>query len=407
MIVVIMDVKIPRDAERARLKNAGNWVLIYGRRKTGKTFYVKKFMKWDEYFFATREGSVMRNDETLTFSEFFPLFKSLLGEKAIVVDEFHRLPPLFLEYLHSTGGAKGRLTLVSSTLWLSKKLMESKSPLLGLFYNVPFPIIDERDILANLATVSEKKERVEAAVYLREPILIPHYEAPLRGFLPGYLADNKLALGGLVGEIFREEEKHLSDVYTGIMHAVASGKAVSSEISSYLFSRKLIPKDNPGLIQRYLENLVMMGIFEKEQVWGRKKFMYAHTSPLLDLYFYADEKYGLSERQVPDGFILAILDEKLPLHVERFVKALASKAYGLPSVNIDEPEIDFALTSFKRIKVVGEVKWGKVTAKDVTETEKKLAQFDAERLLVVPEKAGLPRSKLLTILEPADLLKRQ
>ncbi len=88
------------------------------------------------------------------------------------------------------------------------------------------------------------------------------------------------------------------------------------------------------------------------------------------------------------------------------MKALASKAYGLPAVNIDEPEIDFALASFKRIKVVGEVKWGKVTAKDVTETEKKLAQFDAERLLVVPEKAGLPRSKLLTVLEPADLLKR-
>lgn len=400
----IMKENIIRNTEAERMKNVGKWVFIYGRRKTGKSFYVKNFMKWDEYFFVTREGSIIRNNETLTFQEFFPLFKSLLGEKTIVLDEFHRLPPLFLDYLHSTG-AKGRLVVISSTLWLSQKLIANRSPILGLFYSIPFSIIDEKDIICGLSgIVKNKKELVEAAVYLREPILLQHYKPPLRGFLSRYLIDNKMALQGLVGEIFREEDRYLSNVYAGIMQAVASGKVVSTEISSYLFSHGLIQKDNPGLIQRYLETLVSIGIFEKEKVWNKKKFIYTHVSPLLDIYFYANEKYGLSERQVPEIFIKAVINEKLPIHVERFVKSLVSKIYGLPTVKIEEPEIDFALTTFKKISVVGEVKWKCPNAMELRKIEEKLGKFAEEKLLIVPEKIGI-ESKVLKIFEPWELLK--
>ncbi len=395
---------IERQAEVERFRSAGGWIFVYGRRKTGKTFYVKNFEKWDEYFFVTRDMSVIHNDEVLTFSEFFPLFKSLLGQKAIVVDEFHRLPPTFLDYLHSTG-TKGKLILISSTLWLSERLMKTKSPILGLFYNIPLSLIDERDILGKLK-IADKKELVEAAVYLREPILIPHYKPPLRRFISQYLIDNKMGLQGLISEIFYEEEKYLSDVYDGIMHAVASGKNVTSEISSYLFSHGLIPKDNPGLIQRYLESLVAIGIFEKKQVLYKKKFVYNHVSPLLDLYFYTDEKYGLLERQIPSNYVRAVVGEKLPFHVERFVESLASKTYGMVPVKIEEPEIDFALVSFKKVKVVGEVKWKKIGLGEVKAAEDKLSAFDAEKLLVVPDKRGL-KSSILKILEPAELLRQK
>ena len=394
---------IMRKHEEERFRNAGDWIFVYGRRKTGKTFYVKNYEKWDEYFFVARDGSLIYKDEHLTFNEFFTLFKSLLGQKSVVVDEFHRLPPVFLDYLHSSG-SKGKLTIISSTLWLSRELLENKSPILGLFYSVPVSIIDERDIISGLG-ITGKKEKIEAAVYLREPLLIPHYKPPLRGFLAKYIYDNKMGIEGLIGEIFYEEEKQLSAVYNGIMHAAASGKNTTSEMSSYLFSHGLIPKDNPSLIARYLKNLVEMGIFEKEKVMDKKKFVYAHISPLLDMFFYADEKYGLLETQVPLGHIEQVINQKLPFHVERFVKALAAKAYGMQTVKIEDPEIDFALVSFKRLKVVGEVKWGKVSAEDVREVEKKLGQYKgAERLLVVPDKTGL-KSDVLRIIEPADLLK--
>ena len=169
----------------------------------------------------------------LNFFEFFTLFKYLLGNKKIVVDEFHRLPKIFLDYLHSTG-QKGELTLVSSTLWLSRILLSEKSPLLGLFYEVPFTLIDERDMMESLVT-ADRKELVEAAVYLREPILLPLYAPPIREFLTSYLTTNKMTVLGLVGEIFHEEKRGLSRIYEGIMRAVASGKMTSTEISSFSF----------------------------------------------------------------------------------------------------------------------------------------------------------------------------
>jgi len=401
---IVMKNIIKRDKEDKKINNAGDWIFIYGRRKTGKTFYVKNFMEWDEYFFVAKDSSIIYKNENITFSEFFILFKSLINEKTVVVDEFHRLPPIFLDYLHSIG-TNGKLILISSTLWLSQKLLELKYPLIGLFYDVPFTIIDERDILTNLK-IKDKTELIEAAVYLREPILIQHYNSPMREFLTKYLIDNKMSIQGLVGEIFREEDKHLTKVYDGIMHAVASGKGISSEISSYIFSRGLIKKDNPGLIQGYLKNLVFMGILQKESVFNKKKFVYSHISPFMDLFFYADEKYGLSETQISERFISDIIDEKIPFHIEYFVKSLVSKIYGMVSVKIEEPEIDITLISFNKIKVVGEVKWKKITMGDVKRIEEKLSKFNAEKLLIVKDKRGL-KSDVLKIFEIKDLLNIQ
>jgi hypothetical protein len=63
-------------------------------------------------------------------------------------------------------------------------------------------------------------------------------------------------------------------VYEEILKAISDGKNTSTEISSYLFSRKLIPKDNPGLIQRYLEVLRDIGLIDKVEVFGSRKFKY-------------------------------------------------------------------------------------------------------------------------------------
>lgn len=388
-----------------KIKNAGNWIFVYGRRKTGKTYYIRNFTKWDEYFFVTREGSVIYKDETLTFDEFFILFKHLFhNNKKIIVDEFHRLPDIFLDYIHSISG-KGKIVLVSSTLWLSKKLLQEKSPILGLFYEMPFSIIDERDILINLKNrIKDKKEIAETAVYLREPILIPHYKHKMRRFISNYIIDNKMGISGLIGEIFREEERELTKVYEGILRAVSMGKNISSEISSTLFSRKLIKKDNPALIQGYLTSLINMGILKKENVWKKKKFSYKHISPLLDLFFYSDEKYGILEREVEPKFIEKVVDEKLPFHMEEFIKALASKTYGLAQIKIEEPETDLALMEFKKLRIIGEVKWKKITNKEVKEIENKLSWFDGKKLLIVPEKKRL-ESKELQIMEPLDFLK--
>ena len=148
MVIIIM-VIIERKEDKKRFRALGDWILVYGRRKTGKTFFIENFTQWDEFFYVRRDRSIFskKDMKTISYESFLELLKRGLEEgKRIVVDEFHRLPEDFLDFLHALG-RKGKLTLISSTLWISKKLLTQKSPILGLFSEFPLGLIDERDIL--------------------------------------------------------------------------------------------------------------------------------------------------------------------------------------------------------------------------------------------------------------------
>ncbi len=387
---------IQRPTEDTRFKKLGPWVYVYGRRKTGKTFFVKNFTDWDEYFFVRKDSSLFDKDEKeLTYEAFFELFKRLIENKKIVIDEVHRLPESFFDYLHSIG-VRGNLTVVSSTLWYSQKLLGQGSPLLGLFSPLCFNIIDEQDMLQSLHC--KGKERIEEAIYLREPWILPKFRGNVREFLPSFLREHKSVIKALIGEIFSEEERQLSLVYEGILRAVAGKKNISTEISSYLFSRKLIPKDNPGLIQRYLTVLKDIGLIEKLSVFGTRKFRYYHTSPIFDLHFYLEEKYAYTETDVPEAFIKDVVEAKLPFHVEKFFASLLSKKLGMKQVIVERPETDIALVKFDKVKFVGEVKWGSVKQSELDKVAKTLSLFKgAEKVMIVPNKGSLKSDlKLLT-----------
>ncbi len=376
---------IKRNKELQQFRSIKGWVWICGRRKTGKTFFVKNFTKYDEYFFVNRDQTILRNNKIISFDTFFELFKELIPNKKIVIDEFHRLPQQFFDYLHAS--KNGELVAISSTLWLSKKLLGKGSPLMGLFSLLIFGIADEKDVLNSLREL-DKKELVEAAVYLREPILAQGYRRGMRDYLSNFLFNNRLSLTEIIREIFNEEGRQISLVYEGILRAIASGKTNSGEISSHLFSRKLIKKDNPGLIQRYLDTLVRLGIIEKIPVFNKKRFIYQHTSPLFDLHFYLDEKYNYTDNDIPLRFIRNVVNEKLPFHVERFFENLLAKGLGLRKVAINEPEIDIALTDFKKLSLIAEVKWkNKVYGKDLRNLVDKFSRFNCKKLLIVMDKA--------------------
>lgn len=66
---------IHRRIELSRLEGEG-WKMLYGRRKTGKTFLVRNFLDYDEFFFVEREGMVrdLNEGSTMTYGEFMRLF---------------------------------------------------------------------------------------------------------------------------------------------------------------------------------------------------------------------------------------------------------------------------------------------------------------------------------------------
>ena len=374
------------------------WKMIYGRRKTGKTFLVQNFTDYDEFFFVGRDGTVYDriNGGTLTQGEFINLFPRLLKGGNVVVDEFHRLPGRFLDILHANAGT-GELTLITSTLWLARRtLLSSESPLLGIVRPVQVGLIDERELLVELSGEVSGRELIEASAYLREPLLVPIYKKPLREFLTDYLHSSGSMVKELIGEAFTEEERELTAIYEAVMKGVADGKETSTELSSLLFSRGLIEKDNPGVLQRYLSILTGMGILRKIPVIGRrrKKFVYRHASPLLDLHFYLEAKYAYTELETPREFIRKAVDEKIPRHIESFVESLLAKIYGLRPVRIENPEleIDIALEGFKKLELVGEVKWkNRIRREEVRRLEEKLGRFGCKKVLVLPSMEALEK----------------
>ena len=52
---------IPR-SEVEELRGPG-WILLFGRRKTGKSFMVRHMMDYDRYFFVTRGGAVIQSKD--------------------------------------------------------------------------------------------------------------------------------------------------------------------------------------------------------------------------------------------------------------------------------------------------------------------------------------------------------
>ena len=56
MLVIIMTIIIMTIIQRCELDKVLNskWLLIYGRRKTGKTFYIKEKVRYNKYFIVTK-----------------------------------------------------------------------------------------------------------------------------------------------------------------------------------------------------------------------------------------------------------------------------------------------------------------------------------------------------------------
>lgn len=400
---------IERPDEADKINSLDNWTLVYGRRKTGKTFLVKNYVKWDDYFFVKRDRTILPyEDKAINYDTFINILKRNISQGRItVIDEFHRLPEEFYDFLHNVGTGS-KIILISSTLHLSKKLLSTGSPLLGLFAEIPLPIINLKDTLKSLEkTDIDLKQKLELSVILREPISARFLtnKSP-REILKDVLMFSRNSIPALVGEIFSEEERKISGIYEGILRSVADGNQVSSEISSYLFSNKLIKKDDPSIIQNHLKNLGDFGFLKRVKVYNKNRYKYKHQSPLVQLYYFADEKYNISERDPSSKEIKKIIDKNMPRVVEDAVRAHLAKKNGLIESVIETPDydIDICLLKFQKPEIIGEVKWkNNVKKSDVRKAEENLEKIDArKKYLFVPDKRQV-KSDSLKVIDVTDL----
>jgi len=392
--------------EASFINGLKKWAFLYGRRKTGKTFLVKNFVKFDEYYFIKRDRTII-NSKEISYETFIELLKlNLKNNKTIVIDEFHRLGDGFLDFLHSIG-TSGKLILLSSTLYLSKKLLSSGSPLLGLVAEIPLGLIPLDLTLKEVCNLKyEKKEAMELAIFCREPIVIDYIKegANARELIANILIATKHTVPALIGEIFTEEDRQISNVYEGILRAVSVGKKKAGEIANHLFSKKLIQKESSTMIQQYLKNLIEFGMLKRIFIFNKNEYKYELISPLIWLYFYSDEKYNYGEEATPEK-VKIIMQELMPKFVESAIREFFSYKHGLTEAIIEDKDydIDGCLLKFKKPEILLEVKWRKIKESELHKIEENLNKFDSKRkILFVPDKGKL-KSTSLEILDVGDL----
>ena len=278
---------------------------------------------------------------------------------------------------------------------------------MGLFAEVPIGLINLEDTLRFLNNYKiPNKNKLELAILLREPISIDYFNESKLDISRIILSSIK-TIPALIGEIFLEEERELSATYEGILRAIAIGKIKMGEISNYLFSRMLIKKDDSSMMSQYLNNLLSFGIIKKIEIFNKKRFIYKLASPMTKIFYYGDEKYNISERNVNEKEILTIINELMPRIVEDNIREYFTEKYGL-SESVAEGkdyDIDGCLLKFKKPEILLEVKWGRIKNEDLIKTNETLSKYESKRkILFVQDKESLKNSKFnFEILDVNDL----
>jgi hypothetical protein len=356
------------------LKNVEGWMLIYGRRKVGKSFLIRKYVNHDMYCVITRDlqayfpsdGSFRKLDEAFVQS-----IKALRGGKTVVIDEFQRLPEKYWDGL-SAEHPNGKLILVGSSFRVMKKLVDKRSPLLGLVLPYKLDIIHYADVL------SQVKDPLLSLIY-RDPWSI-NFVKGLKD-LEEKAYQLYMVAKALIGEIFEEEERQLTMLYEAVLLSLAEGEWNTPIISGALNSKGF--NVTPSTVSGILDTLVNMGLVEKIKIYGdrrRARWYYRISSPIISLMFYAEAKYNVS-------FTETLGELPIGREVQFSIGEMMAEYKNLTFAYSPYEDIDVVLLNNDKPVIGYEVKLGRFSK---SEGEKSV-----ERI----RRAGIPKAGLISLTE--------
>ncbi|ARM76812.1 AAA family ATPase [Acidianus manzaensis] len=343
------------------LRNVEYWLLLYGRRKTGKTTLIKNCIKYDYFVtLANETEGLLESGERIKIEELLKEVRSELkkGSK-VVIDEFQRLPEKFYVDI-STFDKSGILILSGSSYGILNKVFDRNSPLLGLITPKEIPIISYEEVLSQL-------EDPLLSTLFRDPWIIP--------FINSYeefvnrIKEFSLISKGLIGEVFKEEERSLTEIYYQLLLRVAEGIWKTSELAGILQV-----KGGEATVSSLMNKLSRMGLIKKIRTLG-KEYYYRHVSPVISLSLYAESKYLITERDV------RVHELPIGLEVQFSIGEMISKYYGGDFVYSPKEDIDIIVMNRKKRIIAFEVKMGEITKSEAKEAIKKMSK--------VAEKVGL------------------
>ena len=379
---------IIRRKESEEIGGEDTWLLLYGRRKTGKTFLLRNLCGFANYYLVKKDLSILVREKTISKKELMTECRELLlQDKSVVIDEFQRLKEADLEEL-TTLHPRGRLILAGSSLRIVKKIFEPRSPLLGFFSPMKIGFIAPKDIISGLSDHLDPVSLIEAATFLREPWLIPFYDGEnISRFIHKIIAKTGYVITALTGEIFTEEERELTRKYEAILRLIGAGVWNTQELTSILYSRELIPSPSPTHILQYMKNLEEMDLLESLKLYRSKKKYYRLLSPLMNIYYYLDSKYAVSNRDVSFDEVSPTLQRLVNTEIQNFVGDLFAWLYDGRKEYYVSPteEVDFIITRRNRVEVVGEVKWKRLGKRDIRTFKEKTRDMHGKKVLICKE----------------------
>lgn len=383
--------------------NEGLLLVMYGRRRVGKTELIKEFMnelpqKDKFYFYVDINGKQETLNslstavqeqlgETIIFKEFndFLDYVSKRSESSkflLVMDEFQRFldtSPEFITKLQNRWDSELRhnklmIILVGSSIGMMQRITESRA---GALYGratrikvSPFRYVDFRLMFKELSE-SEKIERF--AIFGGTP----HYLSKTKKFSTNLSAISDLVLrkGGELAEeprtLMESENVRVYAQYNSILHSIASGKETLKEISDFT---KIPLTTIPAYVQRLDEllDLVIKGdpVLGKERL-GRYRikdhffrFWYKFIFPNQTALNLGNDKLVLKIIEADLNSYVGrvfeeVIKELLVLYLNKKIKEIDINFENIGSWwDRNGHEIDIVAYNEKEKKIlVGEVKW--------------------------------------------------
>ncbi|MEM2642361.1 MAG: AAA family ATPase [Thermoproteota archaeon] len=395
----ISNVIINRKEERM-LKNLKGWILVYGRRKTGKTFMLRRVFPRSNYFVVTRSGDIAAwNGEGfshISVSEAVTRIGKLLKEGGtVILDEFQRFPDKYWDLI-AVNHPNGRFVASGSSLGILKKVFEKNSPLLGLFSPFKVDLINYSDAVTSLSKIClSLKDALLWGLIIRDPWIIPMVSfdrsvvSEIRDKIYYFLA----SASGLVGEVFEDEERALTRVYDVTIRLIGGGIWMPAEISGVLTANNLISGGIPT-VTGLLERLSKMGILEKIGLWKTKgsRSYFKHRSPLLSIIYYLDRKLNISESphvKIDENTILSVLGRELQFSLGEMLAQYLGGIRSYTFLPNGKGDIDIVvLDSKSKVPIIGyEVKVGEID------------ESEAKKAVDLIHSYGIPRAGLISASE--------
>lgn len=379
------------------LRNERAWTLVYGRRKTGKTFLLKRYVHWDAYYTVGRSGyGVLESrgggSELKPYREGLKTtLDTLRNGGTVVIDEFQRLPEWAWDLVSAARGwGRGRLILCGSSTGIASRVFDRRSPLLGALTPFKVDLASPSDTVASLSRILSPRLSLLWGVLARDPWLLGLVD-PL-GEPAGALAVRAYTLipsaAGLVGEVFREEERELTKLYDACLRVLAQGYWSAGAVAQKLHEAGIIESPQASYVTGVLDQLVKLGLVERLRLWRTRhaRVYFRHRSSLLSVLMYIEERYP-DQRPAPET-----VNTLLGLEAQFFIGELLAEVKGLSRAYhvTSETEVDVVLMRSGAPVAGYEVKLGPISRRE--------ARRALERLGAL----GIPRSGLVSLTETPE-----